>query len=604
MPQMQPRLTRSDRPAQQGGAAAVSQCRSLPAADARQHELAGLARQTGSAHARGLPPRLQEGIERLSGLAMDHVQVHRDSPEPARMQALAFAQGAHIHLASGQEEHLPHEAWHVVQQAQGRVSATARQGHGAPVNDDPALEQEADAMGQAALAAGGGGPTPAQLRAAAPGGPAVVQRVGGTKIALRIDDAVAVDDPLLPELIKVFTDYKKEIQDTKRSAAADFKGKEKDIDQQTAFAKALRAAEMNFDVLKQRITESGSFRVNGEGVIRRKVQPKEKTGQSAILGKIVQGNAAFAKTASKTEAIIHDLYSKFDPASKTGLKTGSEYIQVNGRMLRRYAYRGITPLEIAQIEQGGAVKPLFNKESERSQAKSGMHFEGGFGKWRKQTSDKLDLGYLQGFSTVTSVTPAMYGFLHGRKGVGKFFSLRSTPGDITSNHGASFSDFGEVKIDLAQVPESDFVFHYADGGGDALQSGVPQSAIPEEHKEKHTQEVQRARESVVRNREIILKAYPAAAVSWVRPHNIQAKDIEAKGYDDGWNGRDKPDYVLYQLAYDRGYQNGQKDYRQDWQLGANHGASAKKNGNKFSPWWKMNNNAAYMAGYRFEYNKR
>jgi hypothetical protein len=36
------------------------------------------------------------------------------------MNALAFAQGADVHLAPGQESFLQHEAWHVVQQRQGK----------------------------------------------------------------------------------------------------------------------------------------------------------------------------------------------------------------------------------------------------------------------------------------------------------------------------------------------------------------------------------------------------------------------------------------------------------------------------------------------------
>ncbi len=34
----------------------------------------------------------------------------------ASIQAEAYAQGSDIHVGSGQEKHLPHEAWHVVQQ--------------------------------------------------------------------------------------------------------------------------------------------------------------------------------------------------------------------------------------------------------------------------------------------------------------------------------------------------------------------------------------------------------------------------------------------------------------------------------------------------------
>ena len=81
---------------------------------------------------------------------MDHVKVHYNSSQPAQFMAHAFAQGGQIHLAPGQEHHLPHEAWHVVQQAQGRVRVT-RQAKGIGINDDPELENEADVMGARAL---------------------------------------------------------------------------------------------------------------------------------------------------------------------------------------------------------------------------------------------------------------------------------------------------------------------------------------------------------------------------------------------------------------------------------------------------------------------
>lgn len=98
----------------------------------------------------GLPAPLRAGIERLSGVAMDDVRVHYGSSEPARYDALAFARGSTIHLAPGQERHLPHEAWHTVQQKQGRVAPSIEVA-GAPVNDDPSLEREADVMGRRAL---------------------------------------------------------------------------------------------------------------------------------------------------------------------------------------------------------------------------------------------------------------------------------------------------------------------------------------------------------------------------------------------------------------------------------------------------------------------
>jgi len=102
----------------------------------------------------GLPAQLKQGIEALSGMAMDHVRVHYNSPQPAQLQAHAYAQGADIHLAAGQDRHLPHEAWHVVQQAQGRVKPTLQMKDGVAVNDSAALEAEADVMGARALGAG------------------------------------------------------------------------------------------------------------------------------------------------------------------------------------------------------------------------------------------------------------------------------------------------------------------------------------------------------------------------------------------------------------------------------------------------------------------
>lgn len=98
----------------------------------------------------GLPDNLKEGIENLSGMAMDDVKVHYNSSKPSQIQALAHTQGTDIHVASGQEKHLPHEAWHVVQQMQGRVRPTL-QAKGVSINDDDGLEHEADVMGAKAL---------------------------------------------------------------------------------------------------------------------------------------------------------------------------------------------------------------------------------------------------------------------------------------------------------------------------------------------------------------------------------------------------------------------------------------------------------------------
>ena len=99
----------------------------------------------------GLPDNLKTGVENLSGFSMDDVKVHYNSDKPSQLQALAYAQGSDIHITPGQEKHLPHESWHVVQQKQGRAKPTIQMKAGVNINDDEGLEKEADAMGSKAL---------------------------------------------------------------------------------------------------------------------------------------------------------------------------------------------------------------------------------------------------------------------------------------------------------------------------------------------------------------------------------------------------------------------------------------------------------------------
>lgn len=94
----------------------------------------------------GMPDNLKTGIENLSSFTMDDVRVHYNSDKPAIVQALAYTQGIDIHVAPRQEQHLPHEAWHVAQQMAGHVEPTTEVG-GIPVNDNTALEHEANVMG-------------------------------------------------------------------------------------------------------------------------------------------------------------------------------------------------------------------------------------------------------------------------------------------------------------------------------------------------------------------------------------------------------------------------------------------------------------------------
>lgn len=106
--------------------------------------------KTSAPNRTGLPDALKDGVASLSGLTLDDVVVHRNSDQPAQIRAQAYAQGSDIHLAPGQDRHLPHEAWHVVHQKQGRVQPTMQLPSAVAINDDVGVEAEADMMGRKA----------------------------------------------------------------------------------------------------------------------------------------------------------------------------------------------------------------------------------------------------------------------------------------------------------------------------------------------------------------------------------------------------------------------------------------------------------------------
>jgi len=93
-----------------------------------------------------LPEPLRKSMEGLSGADLSDVRVHYSSPLAGQRRAVDYARGdSDIHLAPGQERQLPHEAWHVVQQKQGRVSATGRS-HIGLSNDADTLATERELL--------------------------------------------------------------------------------------------------------------------------------------------------------------------------------------------------------------------------------------------------------------------------------------------------------------------------------------------------------------------------------------------------------------------------------------------------------------------------
>ncbi|AJQ93240.1 DUF4157 domain-containing protein [Gynuella sunshinyii] len=181
----QPKQTVSTSTPSGNGGVAISACQGAPAMQFKQavgHQ-AGISggAMASQDHRTGLPNRLKAGIEQLSGYSMDDVRVHYNSVQPAQYQAHAFAFGNQIHLAPGQERHLPHEAWHVVQQKQGRVKPMLQMKGKTAVNNDNGLEREADEMGARALQMSHQTTSAhRQVNLVTTRGPAVVQRKGET----------------------------------------------------------------------------------------------------------------------------------------------------------------------------------------------------------------------------------------------------------------------------------------------------------------------------------------------------------------------------------------------------------------------------------------
>jgi hypothetical protein len=103
----------------------------------------------------GLPDAVKSKMETNLEADFSAVRVHPNSAKATEVDALAYTQGTDIHFAPGQfkpessagQQLLGHELTHVIQQSQGKVKPT-REVAGMPVNDDPNLEKEADAMGK------------------------------------------------------------------------------------------------------------------------------------------------------------------------------------------------------------------------------------------------------------------------------------------------------------------------------------------------------------------------------------------------------------------------------------------------------------------------
>ncbi len=142
-----------------------------------------------------LPAPVKSKMETAFGVDFSSVRIHEGTGAPA-LGALAYTQGTDIHFSPGEyrpdsevgQKLLGHELAHVVQQSSGRVP-TSPQAKGAVINSDPALEREADDMGERAArgeqVGGGRSSAPAPMRGAVRQAAMPIQRqliIGGKPV--------------------------------------------------------------------------------------------------------------------------------------------------------------------------------------------------------------------------------------------------------------------------------------------------------------------------------------------------------------------------------------------------------------------------------------
>ncbi len=103
----------------------------------------------------GFPDNVVSKMTKTFGPGVSDVRAHPTSSSAVAAGALAYTRGSDIHFAPGQfkpgttagQRLIGHEMAHVVQQGEGRVKPTGSVA-GMPLNDNPALEREADILGK------------------------------------------------------------------------------------------------------------------------------------------------------------------------------------------------------------------------------------------------------------------------------------------------------------------------------------------------------------------------------------------------------------------------------------------------------------------------
>jgi hypothetical protein len=427
---------------------------------------------TARANRTGMPEALKSGIETLSGMAMDDVRVHYNSAEPAQLNAFAYAQGNDIHLGPGQEKHLPHEAWHVVQQRQGRVRATAQMA-GVGLNDDAALEKEADGMGARAVLQGAGLGTlrsmrgPARQPGASTAAPVVQAKgSGGVKLAFQFEeDGGNADIATGIRLVREsWAEAKKERHSGKTTwMGANIKGAEYDKTKggsaNTSYATALETMGDEEDLLVAKLklkpgltykADTKEISYQGEGM-----------AAPVRIATLLLGADAYAANA-KTEGQRDTFFKKGLKDVRTAEGDVKEYVDDSrGVKTRRYAYVEKNYYQMMDFFKTEKMTGRFQQYLQAGGERAGPEIS--TPKVRKEVASG------GGTSDLTPVQIAMAHQMLGSSPEQRGVSLTSTEkvGGTIGNAGENFreADGFRLKIDLAKVPKDVlFLNHYSDQG--------------------------------------------------------------------------------------------------------------------------------------------
>jgi hypothetical protein len=430
----------------------------------------------------GMPGPLKAGLEALSGLDLSDVRVHRNSNQPAQLEALAYAQGSDIHLAPGQEQHLPHEAWHVVQQRQGRVRPT-RQIAGVGVNDDTALEMEADRMGaHAAQQPGAPGtelprqdPVSQLTRADIPTvgqlllGTTVVQAKGSGGEKIAFDFVNESDDENIKTGIQLvresWANAKKKRHDSKTEwMEENIEGDEyKHISTSsatTSYAQSLEGIGEEKTLFLAELKPGLTF-AEDTNAISYKGGDMDEAVQVATL--LVGAKAAYEKHSEASSALPRATFHKKGlEESKTASGDAKEYVDDNkGVKTRRYAYIEKNYYQMMDFFKTEKMTGRFQQYMQAGGVSVGPE------KSTSKASDQVVSG--GGTADLNEVQIAVAHQMLGSSPEQRGVSLTSTEkvGGTVGNAGKNFRDKDgfRLKIDLAKVPDDVlFINHYSDQG--------------------------------------------------------------------------------------------------------------------------------------------